>query len=90
MPGKERERRYLQLLCDRVGIALNIVREHEPPDFVVIRQSLRLGIEFTKFRLPIPAGQRPRREVAHLATSPNAKVIITGGRNGLPIILNTP
>jgi len=25
-----------------------------------------------------------------LATSPNAKVIIAGGRNGLPIILNTP
>jgi len=25
-----------------------------------------------------------------LAESPNAKVIIAGGRNGLPIILNTP
>jgi len=66
MPDKERERHYLQLLSKCLGLSLDEVSEPEPPDFVVVGQEFRLGIEFTKFRLPIPDGRRPRREVESL------------------------
>ena len=67
VPDKERERQYLQSLGECLPeLPLGEVSSPEPPDFVIASGGVRLGIEFTKFVLPIPDGQRPGREVGRL------------------------
>jgi hypothetical protein len=63
MPNKARERFYLralQLALPQLPSGLPL--EPEPPDFVLLSDGYRLGIEFTTFHLPSNLGDSPHQE----------------------------
>jgi hypothetical protein len=63
LPDKALERFYLEALCKAVPeISTREVQEHESPDFLLIRNGHRLGIELTTFHLPPALGDRPHQE----------------------------
>ena len=63
MPDKKRERYYLSRLRACVpDLPVGDPIEPEPPDFVLIEDGHRLGIELTTFYLPPEPGKRPHQE----------------------------
>lgn len=63
MPDKKRERYYLSRLHACVpDLPAGDPKEPEPPDFVLIEDGHRLGIELTTFYLPPEPGKRPHQE----------------------------
>lgn len=63
MPDKKRERYYLSRLRACVpDLPAGDPIEPEPPDFVLIKDGHRLGIELTTFYLPPEPGKRPHQE----------------------------
>lgn len=63
MPDKKRERYYLSRLRECVpDLPAGNPKEPEPPDFVLIGDGHRVGIELTTFYLPPESGKRPHQE----------------------------
>jgi hypothetical protein len=62
MPDKARERFYLEKLREIIDLPSGPVDEPEPPDFLLISNGRRLGIELTDFYLPPSPGERPHQE----------------------------
>jgi hypothetical protein len=64
LPNKTRERAYLEALCKAVPeLSTGEVKDdRESPDFLLVRDGHRLGIEFTAFHLPPALGDRPYQE----------------------------
>lgn len=61
MPDKERERYYLQSLLTTLGQE-GAILGGEHPDFLLLANGERLGVELTVFHLPPANGERPHQE----------------------------
>ena len=67
MPDKERERFYLAALRNAFPtFPSGNVLSAETPDFLVVSAMSTIGLEFTEFHLPPPAGEQPHQETQAL------------------------